>query len=137
MVDFYNFCRIISAKIDIFSRISRISQISRPRIVANTANTANNDIRSDIREYHRYSPRYSRPRIPHFRGDFANSVIFATPLHGMPLFLGRHTIKFEKKNPKNEKKNVLKNFIFQKKIMVCHFLWYAVMVCRYGMPLNL
>ena len=88
MVDFYNYCRIIFAKIDIFSRKSRISRISRPRLVTNITNITNiaaansreyHEYR-DIREYHRYSRRYSRPRIPHFRGDFANSAIFATPL---------------------------------------------------------
>ena len=97
MLDFYNFCRIIFAKIDIFSRksrisrIPRISRISRRRIFANitnitniaAANITNIAIFASIAIFANITgirARYSRPQIPHIRGDFANIAIFATPL---------------------------------------------------------
>ena len=54
--------------------------------------------------------------------------------YGMPwyaaFFFGGipKNLKKKKKIPRKWKKSFF---------MVCRFLWYAVMVCRYGMPLNL
>ena len=56
------------AKIAIFAKIAKIAIFTKNVIFAIFANITGIRARS------------SRPRIPHFRGDFANSVIFATPL---------------------------------------------------------